>query len=291
MARQVTSQLDDWMGRVITRVGGGRVGYVPVVAPARLRRAAVGYVALVAVLAAIGGIFVHGEKAFLVAWTYTGGAVALPALLVTWMVARRELGGMAGGAAWCFGLVSVYADGLILLYFTAAPTTPLRDLSTVGVLPTITLFGAAALGLFRSQGPRLSSSRFLTVACTGLVVVLAGTVLVLGDAIRSSEAAWFAWPAALIAAALTSGAGVCAWSARQTARPARQLNVIGLCVMLLGAILAWAMLAQALSGFTLPSPPLLALQAITLGMALLIPIHAPRVVDDGSSASQRRLMP
>ena len=49
---------------------------------------------------------------------------------------------MAGGAAWCFGLVSVYADGLLLLYFTAAPTTPLRDLAVVGVLPTIALFGA-----------------------------------------------------------------------------------------------------------------------------------------------------
>ena len=80
---------------------------------------------------------------------------------------------------------------------------------------------------------------------------------------------------------------MCAWSARQTSRPARQLNVIGLGVMLLGAILAWAMLAQALSGFTLPSPPLLALQAITLGMALLIPIHAPRVIDDGPGRRSR----
>ena len=285
MARQVTSQLDDWMGRVITRVGGDRAGYVPVVVPARLRRAAVGYVGLVTVLAAIGGIFVHGEKAFLVAWTYTGGAVALPALLVTWMVARRELGGMAGGAAWCFGLVSVYADGLLLLYFTAAPTTPLRDLAVVGVLPTIVLFGASAVGLFRSQGPRVSSSRLRTVACAAITLVLTATVLVLGDDIRSSDAAWFAWPAALIASVLTSGAAVCAWSTRQTSRPARQLNVIGLCVMLLGAVLAWAMLAQALSGFTLPSPPLLALQALTLGMALLIPIHAPRAVEDGSPSA------
>ena len=81
MTRQVSSQLDDWMARLITRVGGDRFGYVPVVVPARLRRAAVGYVGVIAVLAAIGGIFVHGEKTFLVAWTYTGGAVALPALL------------------------------------------------------------------------------------------------------------------------------------------------------------------------------------------------------------------
>ena len=203
---------------MITRVGGDRIGYVPVVVPARLRRAAVGYVGLVAVLAAIGGIFVHGEKAFLVAWTYTGGAVALPALLVTWMVARRELGGMAGGAAWCFGLVSVYADGLLLLYFTAAPTTPLpRPLRRRRAADHRALRGRGTRPV-PQPGTAAVVVAVLAVACTGLVVVLAGTVLVLGDAIRSSDAAWFAWPAALIAAALTSGAA-CA-----RGRPARRAD-------------------------------------------------------------------
>ena len=135
------------------------------VVPGRLRRVALSYLAVVAAVAAIGGLFVEGERAFLVAWIYTGGALALPALLVTWMVARRELGSMPGGTAWCAGLVWIYVDGLGLLYITARPDTPLRTLSLAAVVPPIVLLGGGGArarppaGRRRSPRERWSGSR------------------------------------------------------------------------------------------------------------------------------------
>ena len=117
------------------------------VEPGRLQRVAARYLVAVALVAAVGGLFVEGERSFLVAWIYTGGALALPALLVTWMVARRELGSMPGGRAWCWGLMWIYIDGLGLLYITARPDTPLRTLSLAAVVPPIVLIGVAVVEL------------------------------------------------------------------------------------------------------------------------------------------------
>ena len=43
-----------------------------------------------------------------------------------------------------------------------------------------------------------------------------------------------------------------------------------------------AMLAQGLSGFTLPTAPLLLLQAVAMGLLLLVPLYVPRTAPDGT---------
>ncbi|HKY65892.1 MAG TPA: ATP-binding protein, partial [Acidimicrobiales bacterium] len=248
----------------------------------RLRRNAIAYTAAVTAVALVGGFFVHGESAFLVAWIYTGGAVALPALLVNWMVSRREIGGMPGGTAWSFGLIWVYVDGLALLHITARPDSPLRDLTVPAVLPAITFFAVAALQLGRRQNPAIPVVRVVVVTLTvfGVVAAVAGALV--GMRVGSSGAVWLAHPAAVVAVVTTSGAVVSAWHQRGAPRRAHALNRLGVAVLALGAITSWSIVAQSLSGFTLPSSPLLVLQAVTMGLLLQIPLHAPRLVPEGA---------
>ena len=245
------------------------------------------YLVAVALLAVVGGIFVEGERAFLVVWIYTGGALALPALLVTWMVARRELGAMPGGRAWCWGLMWIYIDGLGLLYITARPDTPLRTLSLAAVVPPIVLIGVAVVELGRRQ-EETSVSAVRMVGSTALVMAVVGAVVVVlaGPSLARADAGWLARPAALVGVVTTAGAVASAWYQRRSRLPGHRLNRVGLLALSAGAATAWSIMAQALSGFSLPASPLLALQAVTMGLLLLVPIHAPRIVGhDGPKRS------
>lgn len=246
----------------------------------RLRRMALAYTGVVTVVAGVAGLFVHGENAFLVAWVYVGGAGLLPALLVNHMVSRREIGSMPGGWAWSAGLVWVYADGLGLLYIAAVPDAPLRAVTIPAVIPPIVLFAVAALMLAMHQEEEPLQLRPLLALVTATTVVVGGlTLWALGEGLASSDAAWLVRPAALVGVAMTAGAVVSASYQRRVPVPAQRLARLGLAVMAVGAVNAWAIAAQGLSGFTLTATPLLVIQAVTMGLVLQIPIHAPRLVD------------
>lgn len=245
---------------------------------ARLRRAAAIHTLVVAAVAGAGGLFVHGESAFLVAWIYTGGAVALPALLVNWMVARNELGSMRGGRAWSAGLVWIYVDGLALLSVAAEPGSPLRALAVVLVLPTIACFLVAAFQLIQGHGRRRVGRRqVLRVAALTAVPLGVATVAALRDRLGAADDAWLVRPAALVGVATTTGAIVAAHYLRWAGDHTRSLARLGFATLALGAVDAWAMVAQGLSDFSLPASPLLVLQAVTMGLLLQIPIHSPRL--------------
>ncbi len=276
-------------GRARTAVAGaGGAGgeQLRAVEPGGLRRAAVGALVVVTVLAAAGGVFVEGERAFLVAWIYTGGALALPAVLVTWMVARRELGAMPGGRAWCWGLIWIYIDGLGLLHITASPDSPLRAVSVVAVVPPIACLGVAVVELGRRQETAVHQRQVVRTTVLLAAILGAGVVVLAGRHLATADAGWLARPAALVGVLTTSAAATAAWYQWRAGWPANPVIRLGLVSLSAGAVTAWSIMAQALSGFTLPASPLLAMQAVTMGLLLLVPIHAPRIVaDDGRRRS------
>ena len=259
---------------------GGTAERLREVAPGRMRSWAVGYVVAMVVLSALSGFLVDGERDFLVAWIYVGGMLALPALLVTWMVARRELGEMPGGWAWCWGLVWIYIDGLGLLHITARPDSILRDLSVPAVIPPMVFVGAAVVALGRRQHATLAPARVLRTTAGAIVVLGGATAVLLGPQLVSSEHGWLARPAALVGVVTTAGALASVWHQWRAGWPTHPLNRLGLVAVSVGAVTAWSVTAQALSGFDLPVPPLLALQAATMGLLLFVPLYAPRIVSD-----------
>ena len=278
------SSLTDTLATQLRNLGPAGAAQSPVAdQPDRLRRGAIVHTAVVTAIALVVGLFVHGETAFLTAWVYIAAAVALPALLVNWMVARRELGDMPGGRAWSLGLVFVYVDGLGLLYLAARPDPTLRSLAVLAVVPPIVCFATATASLAQAQaqaqaqvGGRLGARQVLTRAAVVTTALGAVTLVALGERLLDADAGWLARPAALVAVAMTAGASTSAHQFRHVDGPARPLALIGLAVLAVGALASWAIMAQALSDFTLPASPVLALQVVTLGLVLQIPIHAPR---------------
>ena len=198
------------------------------VAPGRMRSWAVGYVVAMVVLSALSGFLIDGERDFLVAWIYVGGMLALPALLVTWMVARRELGEMPGGWAWCWGLVWIYIDGLGLLHITARPDSILRDLSVPAVIPPMVFVGAAVVALGRRQHATLAPARVLRTTAGAIVVLGGATAVLLGPQLVSSEHGWLARPAALVGVVTTAGALASVWHQWRAGWPTHPLNRLGL---------------------------------------------------------------
>jgi signal transduction histidine kinase len=255
---------------------------------ARLRRFGIAHTVAVAVIASVVGLFVHGETAFLVAWTYTGGAVALPALLVNWMIASREIGAMPGGRAWSAGLVWLYVDGLGLLYIIGTPDAPLRSFTVAAVVPPVACFAAAVVPLAAYQRGRRPRRRHVLRTATVVALAVSGaTALLLGGRLASSPAAWLARPSAVVAVLATTGAVVTAVHQRRVARSAGPMAGLGLALLAVGAVNAWAMVAQALNDFSLPASPLLAVQAVSMGLLLQVPIHAPRLVGVGGPGADR----
>ena len=84
-----------------------------------------------------------------------------------------------------------------------------------------------------------------------------------------------------MAVAVTSGLVWTVILRTRVAAANRTLESLGLALAIVGTVDAWAMLAQGISGFTLPAAPLLLLQAVAMGLLLLLPLWVPRTAPDG----------
>ena len=257
--------------------------------PERFKRAAVAYVALVAAGAAVAGLFVHGQRGFLIAWVYVGGVLITPALLITWMVARRELESTAGGRWWALGLVSMYVVGALLLLVANDPGSWLESVSVPVILPTIVLFGGAALQAVGGDPP--SRHRREAHIASGLTLV-ALTALVTGflaPRVDGLEAGWLAVPAAMIGVILVAAAVLLGWRPRDGMHDTVAFNRIGLALLVVGAINAFGLVAQALTGFALHSSALLVVQAVCMGLFLLMPLYVGREASSPATSWTRDL--
>ena len=114
-----------------------------------------------------------------------------------------------------------------------------------------------------------------------VVVVCAGAAILVGEQVWHADARWYTIPAALVAVAVTSGLVWTVILRTRVAAANRTLESLGLALAFVGTVDAWAMLAQGISGFTLPAAPLLLLQAVAMGLLLLLPLWVPRTAPDG----------
>jgi signal transduction histidine kinase len=246
--------------------------------PQRWRRAGVAYVALSLPVVALIGLWVHGRTAYLVAFALAAGfAYTVPATVVTWLAGRR-----AGAAArfhwplWLGALVVVMATGLSIL---AGQWTGSRALDRTGVVAVAAigvLLTAAVVASARSRsGMRALSVDLLEWAMSVLIVVAPATIL-WGDAVWGARESWFTVPAALATVGMVSGTY---WAATLFVRLGAercQLELGGIALALFGVLDGALQTVQGVSGFTLPSSPLLVAQAASMSMLVLIPLYIPR---------------
>ncbi len=244
----------------------------------RVRRIGRAWVLITVPLVTLSGLLVHGQGPYLVSWTILGsGLYTTPGLLVMWLAVRRApASDRVFWRLWFLGLVCIYAIGVSLLILVFTGFDPLRQGGGLGVIAAIIVFGVALVMMMRSRsGGRRLSIDMIEVAMIQVGIV-ALTPLLFGERILSGPATWFTVPAAFAAVALLSS---CTWALLLFVRlrgERRTVEALGVALAFVASLSAIAQVAQGISDFTLPSSPLLGLQAVTMGLALLTPLHMPK---------------
>lgn len=157
-------------------------------------------------------------------------------------------------------------------------------------VPIVAVAGAALVGGLAVVVRRRSGQQALSVdvveTLAAVVAVAAPGVVLWWPDIVGAEHAWFAVKAS-VAFLFTVAATY--WVALLRARlgpgpwgPLERWEVAaGVVAVLTGTATAALQVAQGVSGFTLPAPPLVALTALCASTYLLIPLNAPVLIRDG----------
>lgn len=243
----------------------------------RLRQAAVVWVVVTLPLITAFGAVAHGQRAYLLTFVLVAsGFYTTPALLAAAFAIRNgPVEDRWHWWLWTAALVCIYSTGLgILVGLGTDANTPVGA-GIVIVGAAWVFLTVAGAGLVRSRSGRRALSVDVVEWLSFVVTVTAPAVLLWAEPVLGAKDPWFALPAALTTIGMASG---CYWMVVLFARlgPERcPLEKIGVTLALAGLLNAAAQTAQGVSGFTLPSGPLIGLQALCMSLLLLIPLHVP----------------
>lgn len=245
---------------------------------ARIRKIGLAYVLATLPLAAAGGLLVHDGDSFLVVFVLLGSAVyTTPALLVTWLAQQRTA--PADRRSWQLWMAAIVGLDVVGLAMLVGALTGLSAPSWTGVVAVLVIGGLLTVSVIRLARSR-SGGRALSVdvaeCVIAVVTVTAPALLVWGERIVDSPDRWFTIPSALSAVAMVSG---CYWSIvlyLRLGKAARTTERFGAILTAVGAVNGAVQVAMGISGFRLFGPPVIALQALSASMILLVPLFLPR---------------
>jgi diguanylate cyclase (GGDEF)-like protein len=246
------------------------------------RRAGLVWVALTIPAAAALGLVVQGERAYLLAWVLIGALNLLPAVALSFTAWRRATD--ADKRFWkliTIGVASMATIGLIVLFgvlrsnwYGVVVAVPLAAMC-------VAVFFTALFDLVRARCTIPVHPLDILESAMLVLAVCAFAPLAWGARPIVMTTLWFT-SVALIA---TVGvlAGFC-WSLAMFRRVKGQRlpdETLGMAIGFLCGVNAAAQTAQGLTGFELPSSPLLVLQALCFGVVLIMPLQ---LTDNAPSA-------
>jgi signal transduction histidine kinase len=251
--------------------------------PARARRLGLAWAVCAGSFATVVSAFVDGQTTYIAVFVVVAsGAFTVPALAVSWIAALRAPDAYRRAAVvFCVAVALTCATGIGMLIGLATGWGFGNAVGPAIVAVTGGLFVLTSVGHVRSS----SGWRALIVdgldAAMGTVVIVAPIALVWGEDVLTAAEAWYTVPAAV---AIVAFVFALHWVAALVARGGRGTGLLALLALIFvgtGAADAGVQVAQGLSGFTLPAPPLIAIHAVTASMVLLLPLHLPRTAPPG----------
>jgi signal transduction histidine kinase len=251
--------------------------------PATVRRLGVVWVCVSLPFVTAAAAWADTPHAYLAVLVFLAcGAYTLPGLVAGWYALRRADPRDRSCYGWLYaGLASAFAVGVAVLVGLA---TGWRWGNPLGV-PAVVVAGLAhTIGLamlVRSRSGHRALSIDVIEALASVVALTAPLVVLCGPALVGADASWFTVPCAAIVPFVISGTY---WSTALFVRlgPGRGAFVgCAVALSLLGTANVGLQAAQALSGFTLPPPPLVAFNAVCMSMFLLVPLHVPLLMRPG----------
>jgi hypothetical protein len=255
----------------------------PFVFSTSLRYGAVAYGGAAVALGWLAGAAVTDQGSYLETWSLAAGLLVFPAIAFTALAAHRTRP-TGEHLFWRRSLVAQLAlasTGIAAAMVAREDVLGLRALSVPGVAVVTLLFMRAHWAVMgRRSGGR---SIVLDAVETAIATVVLGGVFtpLIGDRVLTSPTMWFTVPAAQ---ALIGGIIGTVWALalfQRTPRQQRRVETIAIGLGILAILDGAAHLAQGLSDFTLPAPPLLALHQLTMAALLLVPLHASRCTVPG----------
>jgi signal transduction histidine kinase len=213
---------------------------------------------------------------YLACGTYTS-----PALVVGFYTARRARECAMAFRLLYAGLVVMWIIGVGML---VGVRTGWHWANVLG-LPLVALSGGLKITglamLVRSRSGRRALTVDVVEAVAAVVALTAPLVVLWGPAVVGAEASWFTVPAALTLVFTVAGIY---WTAVLCVRLGPGPRMFGACALALsvaGTVNVALQTAQGVSDFTLPAPPLIFFNALTVSMYFLVPLYSPRLMGPG----------
>lgn len=253
---------------------------------ARLRRVALVWVCLSLPVVVLLGSLAETTTQYLVVFALVAsGWYTSPALLNTWLAARRApRPDHRCWWLWLGALVLMYSIGCgILVGAVTGHSTPIVVNVTAVAVTSLLLMTAVVL-MVRTRSGRRALSVDLLDSAMSVIVVVAPAALVWGEDIVHADDAWYAVPAAVAAVAVLFGlywAVLLYVRLRADGRASRVISRIGVALAVVGLANAVGQTVQGVTGFALPSGPLLGLHALCMSILLFIPLYVPDRISPG----------
>jgi hypothetical protein len=215
---------------------------------------------------------------------FASGAFTTPALVVTWMASRRTAAGdRRSWQLWLGGLITLYAIGLAMLLGIVRDRHVPLAVGVAVVLVTSAFLNVALVRLVQARSGGRAWTVDVTEGLICLVTVAAPAALLFWDTVLDADARWYAIPA--VVALLATAFGTY-WSLVLHVRLGPESGATeryGIALGVVAVVNSAAQVAQGVTGFDLPAPPLIFLHAVTMSLLLLVPLALPRGQTHGLS--------
>jgi signal transduction histidine kinase len=252
----------------------------------QLRRVTLVWVCVSLPVVVVVGTLATTPDRYLVLFSFVAsGLYTSPALVHTWLAARRAPHpDNWGWWMWLVALVLMYGIGCAMGVGAVVDLRTSTAVNAAVVAVTALLLMTAIVLMVRSRSGRRAVSVDLVESAMSVIVVAAPAALLWGDDIVHADDSWYAVPAAVATLAMVFGLY---WAALlfvrlRDERPAsRAIGRIGVALAAVGLVNAVGQTMQGMSGFSLPSAPLLGLHGLCMSLLLFIPLYVPDTISRG----------
>lgn len=252
----------------------------------RLRRIALGWVCASLPVVVVVGSFVDTTSGYLVVFAVlASGLYTSPALADTWLAARRApTPDNRCWWLWLAALALMYSTGCAMLVGTVVDYRTPTAFNTAFVAVIALLVMTSVVLMVRTRSGLRALSVDLIESIMSVIVVVAPAALVWGDDVVGAAAAWYAVPCAVAATAMVFGVY---WAVllfvrlRGDGGPPAAIGRVAVALAVVGLTNAVAQTMQGISGFALPSGPLVGLHGLCMSFLLFIPLYVPDSISPG----------
>lgn len=244
---------------------------------ARVRLVGTGWFALALVITAVAATLVDGPPRYLIVMSVTSGLFTIPAGCIAAVASRRVDPALRPLWAWYMaGNVIFYLVGAGLLNYGLEPRVEFEALALGAATVAFVCDILAIDQVVRSRSGARSRLVDLVESSLAIVMVGAPVVVVTAGPLTSSPYAWFA---VLIMECLVLFISALWCSVVLFVRsPAgkRRAAGVGIVMAAVAVVDAVVQIQHVASGFALSNPLVLTLNGLSMGLLLLVPLHARR---------------